>query len=144
VAGAGLRQAAAAAAAELAAAGNDPLRRLHALVDAYVGFICDQPHLHDLAYGPLVAKADHPGLQAAAIAYLSLLHDTVAACQPPGTGEAEVLRRSAAAWGIVYGLARLATLSQIPASVPGDLRELLHGAVDTMYEGWQAHRSYSA
>lgn len=140
VAGSGLRQAADRASAVLLDAGDDPLRRLHALVDAYVDFIHDQPHVHDLAYGPLVSKADHPRLQDAAIAYWDLLHDTVAACQPAGTAEGEVLRRSAAAWGAIYGIARLATLRQIPASVPGDQRELLHEAVDTLYDGWQADR----
>lgn len=140
VAGAGLQQAVAAAAADVAAAGTHPLRRLHAVVDAYVGFVRDQPHVHDLAYGPLVAKGDHSRLQQAASAYWDLLYDTVAACQPAGTAAGEVLRRCAAAWGTVYGIARLAALSQIPDSVPGDQRELLHEAVGTLYEGWQAHR----
>jgi len=144
VAGAGLQQAAAQATALITATGGDPLRRLHALVDAYLGFIHDHPHVHDLANGPLVAKADHPRLQQAAIAYWDLLHDTVAACQPLGTADGEVLRRCAAAWGTVYGIARLATLGQIPASVPGDQRDLLHEAVEIMYEGWQTHRPVPA
>ena len=127
--------------AVVAAAGDAPLRRLHALVDAYVDFIGEQPHLHDLAYGPLVAKADHPALQAAAIAYWDLLHDVVAACQPADSDAAEVLSRCATAWGTVYGIARLATLKQIPPSVPADQRDLLHEAVDTLYEGWHARRS---
>lgn len=140
VAGAGLHQAAADAAALLLAAGEDPRRRLHALVDAYDGFIRDHPHVHDLAYGPLVAKADHPRLQDAAIAYWNLLHDTIAACQPAGIGEGEVLRRCAATWGTVYGMARLAALRQIPASVPDEQRDLLHEAVNMLYDGWQADR----
>ncbi|MDQ6934615.1 MAG: TetR/AcrR family transcriptional regulator [Actinomycetota bacterium] len=140
VAGTGLRQAAQQATAVLADSGGNPLRRLHALVEAYADFIRDYPHVHDLAYGPLVAKADHPGLEAAASAYWDLLHHTVSACQPADTAEAEVLRRCAAAWGTVYGIARLATLRQIPASVPGELRDLLREAVDTLYEGWQVER----
>jgi AcrR family transcriptional regulator len=138
VAGAGLQAAAEQAAAAVAAADRDPRSRLHALVDAYVAFIRNHPHVHDLAYGPLVAKADHPRLQQAAISYWDLLNATVAACQPAGTAQSEILRRCAAAWGTVYGIARLATLGQIPRSVPGDQRDLLHEAVDTLYHGWQA------
>ncbi len=144
VAGTGLQRAAANAAAAVAAAGDDPRRRLHALVDAYVSFISQHPHLHDLAYGPLIAKADHPRLQAAAIAYWDLLHDTIAACQPEETSEAEVLRRCAATWGTVYGIARLITLRQIPASVPADQSQLLREAVDTLFDGWQANRPPAA
>lgn len=138
VAGAGLQRAADEAATALAAAGDDPLRRLHALVDAYIGFIRDRPHVHDLAYGPLVAKADHPRLQQAAIAYWRLLHDAVAACQPPDITEDEVLRRCAGTWGTVYGIARLATLNQLPDAVPGDQHDLVHEAVETLHQGWQA------
>lgn len=140
VAGHGLRQAATDAASALAASGEDPLRRLHALSDVYVEFIREQPHVHDLAYGHLVAKADHPRLQEAAIVYWTLLHNTVAACQPAGTEEGAALRRSAAVWGTVYGIARLTALGQIPASVPGDEGDLLREAVSTLYEGWQTHR----
>ena len=140
LAGTGLQQAADDAAAAVATAGDDPRRRLHALVDAYVRFIHLHPHVHDLAHGPLVAKADHPRLQEAAIAYWDLLHETVAACQPDGTSEAEVLCRCAAAWGTVYGIARLTALRQIPASVPADQDQLLHEAVDTIYDGWQTKR----
>lgn len=139
VAGAGLERAAAEAAEVLTASGEAPLERLQALVDAYVGFIRDQPHVHDLAYGPLVAKADHPRLQAAAMAYWDLLHEAVAVCQPAGTAEEDVLRRCVATWGTVYGIARLATLHQIPAAVPGDQRDLIREAVETLCDGWQRH-----
>jgi hypothetical protein len=83
--GAGLQAAADRARATVAAAEPDQLARLHALADAYLAFIRDHPHVHDLAYGPAVAKSDHPLLQHAAIAYWDLLHDTVASCQPAGT-----------------------------------------------------------
>ncbi len=139
VAGAGLHRAANRAREAAAAGGDDPLLRLHAIADAYIDFVHDQPHVHDLAYGPLVAKSDHPTLQAAAINYWDLLHDTVAACQPKGVDEGEVLRRCAAAWATVYGIARLATMGQIPRSVPARERELVHEAVDTLFQGW--HRT---
>ena len=142
VAGAGLQEAAEAAAQALDSAGKDALGRLHALIDAYVDFIRNRPHVHDLAYGALVAKADHPDLQRAAASYWDLLHDTVAACQPPKTEEAEVLRRSVAAWGLVYGIARLDRLDQIPKSVPGDHREVIHEAVARLHEGWQANNTH--
>ena len=45
---------------------------------SYITFIRARPHVHDLAYGPLVAQADHPLLQQAAIAYWDLPHDIVA------------------------------------------------------------------
>ena len=137
VAGTGLRSAATAAARAVEAAGADPRDRLHALLGAYFEFIESEPHLHDLAYGPLVAKRDHPRLQEAAIAYWNVLHDTVEACQPVGTSEAEVLRRCASAWGTAYGIARLSAMNQIPAAVPAQTEELLHEAVDTLYDGWQ-------
>lgn len=137
VAGTGLRSAAEVAARTVEAAGADPRDRLHALLNAYLEFIESEPHLHDLAYGPLVAKADHPLLQQAAIAYWNVLHDTVAGCQPAGTSEAEVLRRCTSAWGTAYGIARLSAMGQIPAAVPARPRELLHAAVDTLYAGWQ-------
>lgn len=138
VAGKGMHQAAEHAASAVEAAGEDPRARLHALVDAYIAFSDRQPHLHDLANGPLVAKSDHPRLQEAAIAYWDLLHGTVAGCQPPGVAEADVLRRCAEAWGAVYGIARLSSFRQIPGSVPADRGRLLHEAVDTLYRGWWA------
>lgn len=137
VAGTGLLPAADAAARAVAAAGADPHSRLHALVDAYADFIATQPHLHDLAYGPLVVKSDHPRLQEAAIAYWHVLHEVVARCQPAGASEADVLRRCASAWGTVYGIARLSAMQQIPPAVPAPPRELLHEAVDTLYDGWR-------
>lgn len=140
VAGLGLERAADRAAAGVAAAGNDPRRRLHALADAYVGFIREQPNVHDLAYGPMVAKADHPRLQAAAIDYWDLVHATVAACQPSGVTDDQVLQRCVAAWGTVQGIARLAAHRQIPASVPGGIDDLLHDALDTLCDGWQRRR----
>jgi AcrR family transcriptional regulator len=135
-AGMGLQRAAQQAAIAMSAAAPDPGARLHALADAYIAFIRDRPHVHDLAYGPLVAKADHPRLQQAAIAYWDLLHDAVAACQPPGTTEADVLRGCAATWGTVYGIARLAALQQIPRSVPSESDRLIHQALDTLRLGW--------
>jgi AcrR family transcriptional regulator len=135
-AGMGLQRAAEQAAIAMSAAAPDPGARLHALADAYIAFIRDRPHVHDLAYGPLVAKADHPRLQHAAIAYWDLLHDAVAACQPPGTAEADVLRGCAATWGTVYGIARLAALQQIPRSVPSESDRLIHQALDTLRLGW--------
>ena len=141
VAGAGLQDAADQAVAALAVSGDDPVRRLHVLMEVYITFIRERPHVHDLAYGPLVNKPDHPRLQRAAIAYWNLLHDTVAACQPSGIPEPELLRRCAAAWGTVYGIARLGALGQIPRSVPGDIDSLLHEALDTLRLGWQASGS---
>ena len=138
VAGVGLQQAVADVTRALVDAGDDPLTRLHALADAYISFIQTRPHVHDLAFGPLVAKGDHPMLQQAAIDHWNLLHDTVASCQPPGTSEAEILRRCVASWGTVYGVARLDALHQIPDSVPGDRGELTHQALDALYLGWQA------
>jgi AcrR family transcriptional regulator len=137
VAGAGLEQAVATAVSRVAAAGLDPGARLHALVDAYVEFIDTRPHVHDLTYGPLVAMADHPRLQAAAIEFWTLLRDTVAANQPPGIEEPEVLGRCATAWGMVYGIARLNAAGKIPASVPADRAQLLYDAIEVMREGWQ-------
>ena len=136
VAGMGLEEAADDASAAIAAAGADPADRLHALADAYITFIRRHPHVHDLAYGPLVAKADHPRLQQAAISYWDLLHDTVAACQSPRTSEADILRSCAATWGTVYGIARLAALQQIPRSVPSEFDRLIHEALDTLRLGW--------
>ena len=135
-AGMGLQRAAEQAAIAMSAAAPDPGARLHALADSYIAFIRDRPHVHDLAYGPLVAKADHPRLQQAAIAYWDLLHDAVADCQPPGTTEADVLRGCAATWGTVYGIARLAALQQIPRSVPSESDRLIHQALDTLRLGW--------
>lgn len=138
VAGAGLEEAGAVAANAVNAAGPDPARRLHALVDAYVAFIDESPHVHELAYGPLVAMADHPRLQAAAIRYWKVLEQTVAANQPPGLSAAEVLRRCATAWGTVYGIASLARARKIPAVVDADRTRLLHDAVQALRDAWQA------
>lgn len=137
VAGVGLQQAADDARSQVAAAGPDARVRLHALVDAYLHFIRARPHVHDLAYGPTVVKSDHPALQQAAIEYWGLLHQVVADCQPAATSEAEVLRRCAAVWGTVYGIARLAAFQQIPASVPDPAHRLVHDALDWQLVGWQ-------
>ncbi|MPZ73676.1 MAG: TetR family transcriptional regulator [Nitriliruptorales bacterium] len=137
VAGAGLQHAAQRA-AEAVAAARTPTERLHALVDAYVAFVREQPHVHDLAFGPLVKKSDHPRLEQSAKTYWDQLHDVVAACQPHGVGEAEVLGRCVATWGTVQGISRLQMHGQIPASVPAPLDDLVHGAVETLRRGWQA------
>jgi AcrR family transcriptional regulator len=137
VAGEGMAEAAERARAMVAAAGDSPSARLHALADAYLAFIREQPHVHDLANGPNVAKSDHPLLQQAAIEYWDLLHATTAACQPDATAEADILRRVAVTWATVYGIARLSAFGQLPASVPASADELIHGAIDQLIAGWQ-------
>ena len=137
VAGTGMAEATLRARAAVAAADDHPAARLHALADAYLAFIREEPHLHDLANGPTVAKSDHPLLQQAAIGYWDLLHDTIAACQPDSTSEAEVLRRAAVAWATVYGISRLSAFGQIPASVPASADDLVHAAIDQLIGGWQ-------
>ena len=140
VAGKGLADATVRARGIVAAAGLDPSDRVHALADAYLAFIREQPHVHDLANGPLVAKRDHPLLQQAAIDYWDLLHDTIAACQPDGTPEAEILRRAAVTWATVYGISRLSAFEQIPRSVPASADELIHQAIDQLIAGWHQNR----
>ena len=81
------------------------------------------------AASPLTKAAEH------------LVHDTAGACLPPGTSEAEILRRCTAARGTVYGMTRLQAMHQIPASVPGDPMALIHEAVDALREGWWAGRA---
>jgi AcrR family transcriptional regulator len=137
VAGQGMAEATVRARAMLAAAEDNPGAQLHALADAYLAFIRDQPHVHDLANGPTIAKADHPLLQRAAIEYWDLLHDTVASCQPRGTSEAEVLRRAAVTWSTVYGISRLSAFGQLPASIPASADELVHEAIDQLIAGWR-------
>ena len=80
---------------------------------------------------------DDPVLQQAAIRYWDLLHDTIAACQPEGTPEAEVLRRAAVTWATVYGISRLSAFGQLPASVSASADELIHDAIDQLIAGWQ-------
>ena len=118
VAGIGMAEATVRAEAAVVGAGLDPVTRLHALADAYLAFTREQPHVHDLANGPMVAKSDHPVLQQAAIGYWNLLHHTVADCQADQTPEAEILRRAAVTWATVYGISRLSAVGQVPASVP--------------------------
>jgi AcrR family transcriptional regulator len=138
VAGVGLDRAAAVAEAGVAAAGEEPLARLLALAEAYADWVERDPHVHDLDHVLRIDKSEHPWLQAAAIRYWDLLHDTVAACQPPGVSEPDVLRRSTIAWGVVYGISRLATLDQVPDAVPGDAREHIESALRALYAGWHA------
>ena len=52
-----------------------------------------------------------------------------------------LLRRSAATWGTVYGIARLVTFHQIPQSVPADADTLVHAAIDALFTGWQTQRN---
>lgn len=83
--------------------------------------------------------ADHPRLQSAAIQYWKVLEQTVAANQPPGLSAAEVLRRSTAAWGTVYGIAGLARAHKIFAGRGTlDRTRLLHDAVEALRDAWQA------
>ncbi|HET9650292.1 MAG TPA: TetR/AcrR family transcriptional regulator [Microlunatus sp.] len=137
VAGSGLAEATRRAVAAVTAAGSDPVARLHALADVYLRFIREDPHVHDLANGPTVAKSDHPMLQQAAIGYWNVLHDTVAGCQPTNTPEAEILRRAAVTWATVYGISRLSAFGQFPASVPATADDLVHAAIDQLIAGWQ-------
>ncbi len=136
VAGVGLDRAAVEAEVEVAAAGESPIARLRALARAYTRWVEREPHVHDLDLALHIDKGEHPWLQAAALRYWNLLHDTVEECQPPGTSEADVLRRSTIAWGVVYGISRLAALDQVPASVPGDADEHIDLALDALYAGW--------
>jgi AcrR family transcriptional regulator len=138
VAGVGLDRAAAAAEQTVAAAGTSPSARLRALGVAYTEWVALEPHVHDLDLALGIHKSEHPWLQAAAIRYWNLLHDTVEACQPPGVSEPDVLRRCTIAWGVVYGISRLAALNQVPASVPGDANEHIGLALDALYAGWLA------
>lgn len=138
VAGVGLDRAAEAAERKVAAAGESPIARLRALAGAYTEWVALEPHVHDLDLALHIDKSEHPWLQAAAIRYWNLLHDTVQACQPPSASEADVLRRSTIAWGVVYGISRLAALDQVPASVPGDASEHINLALDALYAGWHA------
>ncbi|HEY5858580.1 MAG TPA: TetR/AcrR family transcriptional regulator [Aldersonia sp.] len=138
VAGAGLEVAAADAELRVKSAGPEPVSRLRALVRAYLAFVDERPHVHDLAYGPLVAMRDHPRLQSAAAQYWNLLRDTVAANQPAGVSEAEVLRRGATAWATVYGIARLDAAHKIPPSVHADRSQLLDDAIHLLLQGWRA------
>lgn len=138
VAGVGLDRAAAVAEAKVAGVGESPIARLKALAAAYTDWVEREPHVHDLDLGLGIEKAEHPWLQSAAIRYWNLLHDTVAACQPPGTTEADVLRRCAITWGVVYGVSRLAALDQVPAAVPGNAGEHIDLALDALYAGWHA------
>ena len=137
VAGTGMAEATVRAEAAVAGAGLDPVTRLHALADAYLAFTREQPHVHDLANGPMVAKSDHPVLQQAAIGYWNLLHHTVADCQADQTPEAEILRRAAVTWATVYGISRLSAFGQVPASVPATADDLVHTAIDQLIAGWQ-------
>ena len=136
VAGVGLDRAAEAAETKVAAAGESPIKRLRALAQAYTEWVALEPHVHDLDLALHIDKSEHPWLQAAAIRYWNLLHDTVEACQPTGVSEADVLRRCTIAWGVVYGISRLAALDQVPASVPGDASEHIGLALDALYAGW--------
>lgn len=138
VAGVGLDRAAAAAEARVTAAGESPIARLRALALAYTEWVAQEPHVHDLDLALNIDKSEHPWLQAAAIRYWNLLHHTVEACQPPGVSEADVLRRCTIAWGVVYGISRLAALDQVPAAVPGDAGEHIGLALDALYAGWHA------
>lgn len=138
VAGVGLDRAAEAAEIKVAAAENSPISRLRALARAYTEWVTHEPHVHDLDLALHIAKSEHPWLQAAAIRYWNLLHDTVEACQPPSVSEADVLRRCTIAWGAVYGISRLAALDQVPASVPGDAGEHINLALDALFAGWHA------
>ena len=138
VAGVGLDRASSAAEASVAAAGESPIERLRALAKAYTQWVETEPHIHDLDLALRIDKSEHPWLQAAAIRYWNLLHDTVHACQPPGVSEADVLRRCTVVWGVVYGISRLAALDQVPAAVPGDAIQHIGLALDALYAGWHA------
>jgi AcrR family transcriptional regulator len=138
VAGVGADRAASSAEERVQRAGDQPFDRLAAIAEAYLDWVDRDPHVHDLDQVLGIDKSEHPVLQAAAIRYWNLLHDTVEACQPPGVDEGDVLRRCTIAWGVVYGIARLAALNQVPASVPGDARQHVRLALAALYAGWQA------
>jgi AcrR family transcriptional regulator len=136
VAGAGLAQAGVAATRAVEAAGPDPRRQAHALADAYIDFATRRPHVHDLAFGPMVAKSDHPDLQNAAITYWELLRAVTAANQPPDVEEGALLRRSTALWATIYGVSRLAAADQIPTSVPGPSGDIIHDTLELLLNSW--------
>ena len=139
VAGVGLDRAAAAAETRVAAAGESPIAQAPGPRPAPTrNGSRTNPHVHDLDLALHIDKSEHPWLQAAAIRYWNLLHDTVEACQPPGVAEADVLRRCTIAWGVVYGISRLAALDQVPAAVPGDASEHITQALNALYTGWHA------
>jgi AcrR family transcriptional regulator len=136
VAGAGLARAGVAAIRAVELAGPDPRRQAHALADAYIDFATRRPHVHDLAFGSIVAKSDHPDLQNAAISYWELLRAVTAANQPPNVAEGVLLRRSTALWATIYGVSRLAAANQIPTSVPGPSDAIIHDTLDLLLDSW--------
>jgi AcrR family transcriptional regulator len=102
-----------------------------------VGVSHQAPYVHFGDRHHFLAAVAGAGLEVAAAAhYWSLLQDTVAANQPAGVTEAEVLRRCTIAWGTVHGIARLHANHKIPPGVGATRDRLVHDAVDLLRSGW--------
>jgi hypothetical protein len=103
---------------------------------AHVGFLQAHPRLYAVVYGGSVKIAQTEALQAEAIETFALLRNTLASCFPDAT--ASIIRhRCIIVWGAIRGIAELALSEQVPASVPGELKDWLSDALDTLVKGWR-------
>lgn len=126
-----------AARAALAAAGDDPRRRVRALGDAYLRFALAEPHrfrlmLHN-PLGPAEAEAaidPRPGTA------LGILRETLEDARKAGVARQDLSARelALAAWALVHGLASLVVERQIPAD---EARVRRYGALleTTFFDG---------
>ncbi|MBL8717366.1 MAG: TetR/AcrR family transcriptional regulator [Myxococcales bacterium] len=123
-----------AAQASLAAAGDDPRKRVRALGDAYLRFAIDEPHRFRLMLHNPLGGADDPVVgQASALA---ILKDTLEEARRAGVVRQDLSARelALAAWALVHGLSSLMVAGQIPAD---DARVRRYGKLleTTFFEG---------
>jgi len=123
-----------AAQASLAAAGEDPRKRVRALGDAYLRFAIDEPHRFRLMLHNPLGGADDPVVgQGSALA---ILKDTLEDARRAGVVRQDLSARelALAAWALVHGLSSLMVAGQIPAD---DARVRRYGKLleTTFFEG---------
>lgn len=131
-----------AAQASLAAAGDDPRKRVRALGDAYLRFAIDEPHrfrlmLHNPLGGDASTRDPIEGQGSA----LAILKDTLEEARRVGVVRQDLSARelALAAWALVHGLSSLMVAGQIPAD---DARVRRYGKLleTTFFEGIGAGR----
>ena len=103
------------------AAGEEPVQRLVACGETYLGFALEDPDRYRLMFGPQLRKENHPGVQGVALSAFQCLLHVVESCVTAGVVVAvpPPMQIALFLWAQVHGLAMLAIDGQLGSPQQG-------------------------
>jgi AcrR family transcriptional regulator len=130
-----------AACADAASTGrSDPVRRLGAVAEAYVGFAVAHPARYRLMWAPAPRARDHPALGAAARDAGEALSSAIAACVASGDVDGgRPLEQLFVYWSLLHGIAGLILDEQLPREIRETIpvHVLVRSAMRLLFEGFR-------